>query len=213
MVATSNQVAEQVQENADDARASAGETDKVMQLMEESKVQINQMRDAMDKITVTSKEVVGIIKTIEEIASQTNLLALNASIEAARAGEAGRGFSVVATEIGSLADESTRAANTTKNLIGVSIDEIEKGTSLAKQVVESMQKVQDGIAYVDELIMRTAENSLRQAQSIEEIRTGVEEIAQSIEDNSAAAEESAATSEELAAQATNLSEMVQRFEI
>lgn len=76
---------------------------------------MNRMMDAMTKIHDTSQEVVGIIQTIEQIADQTNLFALNASIEAARAGELGKGFAVVAGEIGKLADESSKAANSERN--------------------------------------------------------------------------------------------------
>lgn len=57
-----------------------------------------------------SREIEGIVDTINSIAEQTNLLSFNASIEAARAGEHGRGFAVVAEEIRKLADQSTIAA-------------------------------------------------------------------------------------------------------
>jgi len=171
------------------------------------------MREAMDKIQESSNKVVGIIKTIEDIAEQTNLLSLNASIEAARAGEAGRGFAVVAGEIGNLANESARAVNTTRDLIGVSLSEIEKGNALAKAVVDSLSQAVNKVEEVNEMIQRTAESAETQMQSVNQIRDGVEEMSQSIQDNSAMAEETSATSEELAAQAVTLNELVQMFEL
>lgn len=213
LVATSTAVSEQVSENEKEAEASAADTEQMTVKMEQGQSQMDQMMQAMNRINETSQQVVGIIKTIEEIADQTNLLSLNASIEAARAGEAGKGFAVVAGEIGKLADESSKAANKTRDLIGVSIEEIERGNTLAKDVVKSLQEAAGAVEHVNRMVKNTAEKSMIQAQSMEQIKMGIEEISQGIQDSSATAEESSATSEELAAQAATLNEMVQRFEL
>ena len=213
LVATTESVSQQVEENTEDAQKSATETSRVTHMMQDSREQMNQMMEAMNKITETSNEVVSIIKTIEDIADQTNLLALNASIEAARAGEAGKGFAVVASEIGSLADDSSKAANNTKDLIEISLQQIDRGSSLAQNVVQSMQDVLDAVEEVNGMIGKSAENNEAQNQSMEQIRVGIEDISKGVEDNSASAEETSATSQELAAQAATLEELVKRFDL
>ena len=183
------------------------------QKMEDSKKQMAQMREAMDKIKESSKQVVGVIKAIKDIASQTNLLSLNASIEAARAGEAGKGFAVVAGEIGGLADESADAVNTTRNLINVSLDEIEKGNTIVNDVIASLDNAVERVRIANGMIQKTAQVADVQMKSIDQIRDGIRDMSQVVSDNSAMAEETSATSEELAAQSVTLNELVQKFEL
>ena len=186
------------------------------ELQESTNTIVKESRELSDEMQYLSEEIVnmkGITETISSISSSTNLLALNASIEAARAGEAGKGFAVVASEIGSLAEGSSKAANNTKDLIGVSIQEIERGTELAANVVVSMQEVLDAIENVNGMIGKSAENNQTQNQNIEQIKLGIEEISKAVEDNSASAEETSATSEELAAQAATLEALVKHFDL
>lgn len=213
LVATTSTVEEQVQETRKDAEESAQATMHVTDLMEKNQDKMKLMMEAVNKIHETSNEVVGIIQTIEEIADQTNLLSLNASIEAARAGEAGKGFAVVADEIGKLALESSKAANMTRDLIGVSMEEINKGSSIAHDVMHSLEESVGAVDNVNAIIRKTAENVKAQADSMIQIRAGIEEISQKVEDNSAAAQQTSATSEELAAQAAVLNELIKKFEL
>ena len=134
-----------------------------------SQVTVDVIRSLTDKV----EEVKTFVDSIINISNQTNLLALNASIEAARAGEAGKGFAVVASEIGSLAEGSSKAANNTKDLIGISIQEIERGTELAANVVASMQEVLDAIENVNGMIGKSADNNVVQNQNIEQIKEGI----------------------------------------
>ena len=213
LLATATTVADQVRENRDNSEKSAEYTNEVADVMENSKDQMAQMRGAMDKIQESSQQVVGVIKAIEDIASQTNLLSLNASIEAARAGEAGKGFAVVAGEIAGLASESANAVNTTRDLIQVSLDEIEKGNTIVNEVIESLDNAVERVRVANGMIQSTAQTADTQMQSIDQIRGGIEDMSTVVQDNSAVAEETSATSEELAAQSVSLNELVQRFEI
>lgn len=91
----------------------------------------NQLTNLSDALNSVAKVASG----IEGIASQTNLLALNATIEAARAGDAGRGFSVVASEVKSLAEETKKATLEITNTVQILTDQI---NGLQKHVVTNV---------------------------------------------------------------------------
>ena len=79
--------------------------------MKELNLVIKKTVSAIEDLQRNSKEITKVINIINDISEQTQLLALNASIEAARAGEEGKGFSIVASEISKLANESQQATN------------------------------------------------------------------------------------------------------
>lgn len=101
------------------------------------------VKDKSDKAIEGSKAVNKIDElsnTIMEISSQTGLLALNASIEAARAGEAGKGFAVVATEIGSLADQTSKAIADIGTIVKAVNEAVDNMTDCMKETTEFLEK-------------------------------------------------------------------------
>ena len=124
----------------------------------------------------------------------------------------GKGFAVVADEIGKLALESSKAASMTRELIGVSMEEINKGNDIATGVMTSLEGSVQAVDRVNEMIRKTAEDAAIQAENMEQIRVGIDDIAHGVNDNSAVSEETYATSEQLADQTVTLNKLVQRFE-
>ena len=124
-----------VEENARNAKQANVEAQKVKAGTQESSRYMEDMLCAMMEISDSSKEIIKIIKTIEDISFQTNILALNAAVEAARAGAQGRGFSVVAGEIRKLANQASAASKNTAAFIEKNLRNIENGKNTAKRQV------------------------------------------------------------------------------
>lgn len=81
-----------------------------------------------------------IVNVIHDISEQTNLLALNAAIEAARAGEYGRGFSIVAESISSLAEKSGEATKEIGRLIKSVQEKVTQAVEASKIGAVQIQK-------------------------------------------------------------------------
>ena len=180
---------------------------------ETSQAEMMNMVETMERIHKASKQIESIIGDIEGIASQTNLLSLNAAIEASHAGDAGKGFRVVADEIQNLADQSKRSAINTRKLIEESVNEINKGTKAALKTSEVLDDVVKSIKDIANTSKELSNKVKTQVKSIEEVNGGIVSISEVIQTNSATAQESSATSEELSAQATNMDELVNKFNL
>lgn len=174
---------------------------------------MQRLLEAVDAIDTASAGVSKIIKEVDAIAFQTNILALNAAVEAARAGQYGKGFSVVASEVRSLAAKSAAAARNTADLVQNAIEKAREGKELAVETADALRKVADDVRQTSGLVDTIAAASGEQATALTQMDSGIRQVSMVVQTTSATAEESAASSEELSGQADMLLQTVGRFRL
>jgi len=196
--------------SADEANLLAGNANK---LSSENGRSVKDMLTTMDEIRTSSGKISEITGLIEGIAFQTNILALNAAVEAARAGEHGRGFAVVASEVRNLAQRSSSAAKEIKELISLSVQQIESGALQAANVGENSEKVTDSINQVATIVNEIATSATEQSRGIEQVHQAIGQMDEVTQQNAALVEEASSASRSLQDQAENLSRLVSTFKL
>ena len=147
-----NDLIKKISEIALEAEKSAKITQETVVLNETTSTstieQINHAKDTVSlaaeniqKLEIEAKNISKIITVITSIYDQTNLLALNAAIEAARAGEAGSGFTVVAAEVGKLAEQSSKSVKSIATLVNNIQSQI---NTVVGEILDGVEKVKDG---------------------------------------------------------------------
>lgn len=170
----------------------AGEMASVLQ---SSSISIAKIKEISEKITVVS-----------DIAFQTNILALNAAIEAARAGVHGKGFSVVAAEVGHLAEKSRQAAAEINELAASSVSATEFSGKLLEKIIPDILKTSH---FVQEITAANHEQSI----GAEQINIGVAQLSNMTQTYVSASEELSSGSGELLNQSQELLDMISYFKV
>lgn len=165
---------------------------------------------AVEELGEKSKSINMIVDTITGISGQTNLLALNASIEAARAGDSGRGFSVVASEVGKLAEASRKSA---KEISAFVSDLQSKISGIIHDIRNSMKVMENGSKGMENIqlamkdILTYSENTFKRMENIQiitdkakflsdKVHKNMENIGSKTSETSSVIEEISASTEE-----------------
>lgn len=213
-------------------RAEAGNAsiDDSVRQIKDVEVTVTSSAKMVDRLGERSKQIGEIVDAMTGIAEQTNLLALNASIEAARAGDHGRGFKVVAEEVGKLAQESKESAEKIANLVREIQNDTENAVIAMRsgkeavitgaQSVESLRTmfeeinqlvvgVSGEISHVTDAIHSVADATSEIAGEMNDINGYSGKVASEMQAVSAATEEQSASAEEIAAASEALATLAQ----
>jgi len=188
-----------VNQNAENAKITNGIAVSAAEEATQGGLAVRRTLEAMQQIAEK-------ISRVEDIAYKTNLLSLNAAIEAALAGEHGKGFTVVASEVRKLSENSRITAQEINKLAKNSVKIAQDAGFLLEKMVPSIQKTAD-------LVEEITAASQEQAQGINQINVAVGQLEQAAQQNASGSEQLAATAEELNGQAMQLQQIMAFFKI
>lgn len=167
-VEENGQYAQQASQRTEQARQCAGAGEQMMETVNVS----------MQGIVNQSAEMRGIVALIDSVAFQTNILALNAAIEAAHAGVHGRGFAIVAKEVGLLAQKSSHSTRDIQQLINRSLQQIDQGSQAVDLLTGNLRQIIDLVNKCSALMGDISLASLNQGESIQDVMARISALNQ-----------------------------------
>lgn len=211
--------------NADIALKGGSVIKKTIDKIQNISVNMENSRNIIMELEKESNQIDEIIHSINSIAKQTSLLSLNASIEAARAGENGKGFSVVAQEIGKLADMTTKStklisdklkeinvkARTAVDIVNKSHEHMNQGLEYTNLVGTSNEEIISNSKRVKEIISSLQQKSISQSVGIKDISLKIFNLLESTKYFLNEIQEMNQNFESMNTQAANMTNSVKKF--
>ncbi|WP_261842851.1 methyl-accepting chemotaxis protein [Aliamphritea ceti] len=234
MSAAVEEIAHNTTQASDTAIEAKQQTNESSQLVDKTVTGVHQLSQQLTETMAVigalendAIEINGILDVIKNIADQTNLLALNAAIEAARAGDQGRGFSVVADEVRSLAQNTQNSAAEIEHMINrlqksanASVESMRHGSEQANQVLanseqvsESLQQVQHAVSSISDMNAQVATAAEEQRAVVNEINKNILEINNMAQENGEGSKLLNSTSNNLAQLAIELEQKIKQFKL
>jgi methyl-accepting chemotaxis protein len=222
---TSERAAERAKEAADTAkrsdelgRAGHGAVDEAVDVIGRAKDQADGVAQSILELAEQATAIGDITTLIDDLAEQTNVLALNAAIEATKAGEHGKGFSVVAGEVKSLADQSRRATAEVRQVLGEIQKRANRTVLSTEESTRSLEAAMRATKHAGEVIRQYAEIAAQLAHLVSEISTqasqqasGIGQITQAVRDISNVASQYVSSTKQSELAARDLTSLGERL--